>query len=111
MSFEKYGDYIIYDGAMGTMLQKNGLKTGERPDIMSITSPEIVERIHRMYIEAGSDIICTNTFGANADVLRAAGYTPEEVITAAVGIAKRAAGGTAKVALGVTRKELYGELV
>jgi len=93
--------YIIFDGAMGTMLQKSGLKPGERPDIMSITAPHAVERIHRMYVEAGSDIICSNTFGANADTLRGAGYTPEEIITAAVAIARRASGGTAKVALDI----------
>jgi len=93
--------YIIFDGALGTMLQKNGLEPGKRPDTMSITAPETVERIHRMYVEAGSDIICTNTFGANADTLRKTGYSPQEVITAAVAIAKRACGGAAKVALDI----------
>ena len=93
--------YIIFDGAMGTMLQKSGLKPGDRPDIMNITAPHAVEQIHRMYVEAGSDIICANTFGANADTLRGAGYTPEEIITAAVTIARRASGGTAKVALDI----------
>jgi len=93
--------YIIYDGAMGTMLQKSGLKPGERPDLMNITAPDAVESVHRMYVEAGSDIICTNTFGANADTLSGTGYTPETIITAAVGIAKRASGGRAKVALDI----------
>ena len=99
--FGDFGDYIIYDGAIGTMLQRNGLKPGQRPDIMNITSPDIVERIHRMYVEAGSDIICTNTFGANADTLRSTGYSPEDIITEAVGVAKRAAGSAAKVALDI----------
>ena len=93
--------YIIYDGAMGTMLQKSGLKPGMRPDVMNITAPEVVEHIQRMYVEAGSDIICTNTFGANADMLHVTGYSPEEVITAAVIIAKRVCGGIAKVALDI----------
>jgi len=75
---------------MGTMLQNAGLKPGERPDIMNMTMPDTVENIHKMYIEAGSDIICTNTFGSNALNLERTGYSPEEVITAAVAIAKRA---------------------
>ena len=81
---------IFYDGAMGTMLQKRGSKPGELPDLMNITAPDAVCEVHKLYIEAGSDIICTNTFGANSFALRDTGYTPEEIITAAVSIAKRA---------------------
>jgi len=95
------GDYIFYDGAMGTMLQANGLQSGMRPDIMNITAPDIVEKVHRMYVDAGSDIICTNTFGSNALTLKESGHSPEEVITAAVSAAKRAADGRAKVALDI----------
>jgi len=94
-------NYIIFDGAMGTMLQKRGLKPGDRPDIMNITAPDTVESVHRMYVEAGSDVICTNTFGANAIALRATGHSPEEIITAAVALAIRACGGAAKVALDI----------
>jgi len=99
--FSSYGDYIFFDGAMGTMLLKNGLKQGERPDLMNMTAPDTVEMIHRMYIDSGSDIICTNTFGANADALRGTGYSPADVISAAVTIAKRASNGAAKVALDI----------
>ena len=56
--------YWLLDGAMGTMLQKSGLKLGERPDLLSITHPDVVERINRAYVEAGSDLICANTFGS-----------------------------------------------
>ena len=101
MLFESYGDYVFYDGAMGTMLQKSGLKPNERPDIMNITAPETVERVHRMYVEAGSDIICANTFGANSSALSGTGFAPEDIIAAAIEIAKRASGGTAKVALDI----------
>jgi len=94
-------EYVIYDGAMGTMLQKSGLKPGTRPDIMNMTAPQTVESIQRIYVEAGSDIICSNTFGANAEALRGTGYSPEEVVAAAVAIAKRACGGAAKVALDI----------
>ena len=101
MIFDSYGDYIFYDGAMGTMLLKYGLKPGQRPDILNLSAPEAVENVHRMYVEAGSEIICANTFGANANALRGTGYTPAEVITAAVTIAKHASGGSAKVALDI----------
>lgn len=53
---------LVLDGAMGTMLQKNGL-TGNS-DMFSVTHPEIIQKIHRQYLEAGADIITTNTFGA-----------------------------------------------
>jgi len=101
MQFDSYGKYIFYDGAMGTMLYKYGLKSGDKPDLMNILMPDAVESIHRMYVEAGSDIVCTNTFGSNALNLEKTGYTPAEVITAAVNLAKRACGDNAKVALDI----------
>ena len=101
MIFESFGKYIFYDGAMGTMLYKYGLKQGEKPDFMNITAPEAVENIHRMYVDAGSDIVCTNTFGSNAFSLKGSGSDPKDIITAAVGIAKRACAGKAKVALDI----------
>lgn len=93
---------IFYlDGAMGTMLQAAGLKLGERPEALCLTSPEVVENVHRLYVESGSDIIYANTFGANAHKLEGTGYDVKEIITAAVGIAKRAAGDRAYVALDI----------
>lgn len=107
-------DFYFYDGAMGTMLQKRGLKPGERPDIMNITAPAVVEEVNRLYAEAGSDFICANTFGSTAKGLRGSGYTVEEVVTASIEIAKRAAGDTANVALDMgpigELMEPYGEL-
>ena len=93
--------YVFYDGAMGTMLQKRGLKPGQRPDILNMTAPDAVGEVHRMYVEAGSDIVCANTFGANACALSGTGYTPEEIICAAIAIARRACGNAAKVALDI----------
>ena len=101
MLFDSYGKYIFYDGAMGTMLYKHGLKSGEKPDLMNIKAPEAVESIHRMYVEAGSDIVCTNTFGSNSLNLEGTGYSPTEIITAAVGAAKKACAEKAKVALDI----------
>jgi len=114
MLFDSCGKYIFYDGAMGTMLYKYGLKSGDRPDLMNITAPEAVESIHKMYVEAGSDIICTNTFGSNAINLEGSGYSPTEIITAAVGNAKRACSDKTKISLdiGPTGQllEPYGDL-
>ena len=101
MLFDSFGRYIFYDGAMGTMLYKYGLKSGEKPDLMNITAPDAVENVHRMYVEAGSNIVCTNTFGSNSMNLANTGYTPEQIITAAVANAKRACAGSAKVALDI----------
>jgi 5-methyltetrahydrofolate--homocysteine methyltransferase len=92
---------IFYDGAMGTMLQANGLKLGERPDIMNITAPEVVARIHKMYVDAGSNVICTNTFGANAKNLGGTGYSVQEIVSAGVQLALDASAGRASIALDI----------
>jgi 5-methyltetrahydrofolate--homocysteine methyltransferase len=92
-------DFVIFDGAIGFLLQKKGLKVGQRPDIMNMTAPEVVEDIQRQYAEAGSEIIITNTLGANARALKNTGYTVGEIISAAVAITKRASGGRALTAL------------
>ncbi len=55
---------LFFDGAMGSMLQKKGLKTGELPENLNLTNPEIVIDIHLQYLKAGADIISANTFGA-----------------------------------------------
>ena len=51
--------YVFYDGGLGTMLQKNGLASGERSDRMNMKAPDVVLSIQRQYAAAGSDIICT----------------------------------------------------
>ena len=61
---------ILLDGGMGTMLQGQGLPLGEYPEILSITNPKEIEAIHRAYLEAGSRMIYTNTFGATGRKLR-----------------------------------------
>lgn len=93
---------LLLDGAMGTMLQRGGLAPGERPDLLSISQPERVERVHRAYVQAGSDWICANTFGANAKKLQGCGHSVEEVVSAGVAAAWRAAAGSpARVLLDV----------
>lgn len=97
---EKLGkEMLLFDGAMGTMLQAYGMKPGQNPELLNLLDPELIRRIHAEYVEAGADIITTNTFGANSYKLYDTGHTTEEVITAAVGIAKEAAGASALVAL------------
>ena len=59
-------EFILLDGAMGTMIQKSGAHYAHSPETLNITRPELITSFHRAYIEAGADIIYTNTFGANA---------------------------------------------
>lgn len=95
-------EFIIMDGGMGTMLQNRGLDTGKVPEVLNITHPEVVQEIHRAYIEAGSDMISTCSFGVNKYKISGCGYTVEELICAAVKNAKEAAKGTdTKVALDI----------
>jgi methionine synthase I (cobalamin-dependent) len=61
---------LLLDGAMGTMLQAYGLKSGECSEEWNISHPEVVQKIHQEYIRAGADVILTNTFGANRIKLR-----------------------------------------
>lgn len=82
--------FIFFDGAMGTMLQSRGLIAGEIPETYNILHPEIIKEIHEKYIEVGSDIITTNTFGANELKLKDTDYSVEEIVTKAVEIAKEA---------------------
>ena len=74
--------YILLDGAMGTMLQKRGLKIGGIPEELNITNPDIVEEVHRLYIQAGSDIVYANTFGANGYKLSHSEYSVETLVSA-----------------------------
>ena len=63
---EKIKSEITYcDGGAGTFLQANGLKPGEYPESWNITKPEKIVEMHRLYLEAGAQIITTCTFGAN----------------------------------------------
>lgn len=81
---------LFFDGGMGTMLQKNGMGAGEIPELLNITNPVLIERIHTEYLEAGADIITTNTFGANPLKSEAIGESLDMVIAAAVGAARKA---------------------
>jgi 5-methyltetrahydrofolate--homocysteine methyltransferase len=92
---------ICFDGAMGTMVQRAGLGAGDLPELYNMEKPEVITEIHKAYIKAGSDVITTNTFGANELKLQNTGYTVEQVITQAVSIARKAAGDKKWVALDI----------
>ena len=91
---------LLFDGGMGTMLQAAGLAAGECPELLCFSDPQKITSIHAAYVAAGSEVVTTNTFGANALKLaegtRAAGMptlrTPsvEEVFKAAVACARAA---------------------
>ena len=83
-------ELLFFDGGMGTLLQAEGLAPGELPETWNIRHPKKVEKIHRKYYEAGSDVVLTNTFGANACKFHDESYSLEEVIKAAVENAKKA---------------------
>lgn len=59
------GQILIFDGAMGTMLQQRGLEPGQSPEELNLTRPDVVESVHLDYLQAGADIIITNTFGGS----------------------------------------------
>ena len=89
---ERLGKEVLYfDGGMGTLLQEKGLQAGELPEIWNLTHMEEVIEIHRDYYEAGSDIVLTNTFGANALKFQDSEYELEDIVTAAVIHVKEAA--------------------
>ena len=81
---------LFFDGAMGTMLQKNGMKSGEIPETLNLSRPELLTKIHSEYLEAGADIITTNTFGANPLKSDEMGASLELVIASAIELARKA---------------------
>jgi 5-methyltetrahydrofolate--homocysteine methyltransferase len=83
--------FIFFDGAMGTQLQLE-VQENILPEQVNLRYPEVLEKIHRKYIDVGVDVLTTNTFGANEFKLDKVGLTPEEVIEAGVRCAKNAAG-------------------
>lgn len=90
---------VITDGAWGTQLQARGLDIGEFPDLWNLTHPERVEAVARAYVEAGSRVILTNTFGANRLRLAEAGLADKvvEINRRGAEISSQAAAGRARV--------------
>jgi len=90
---------VITDGALGTQLLERGLASGECPDTWNLSRPADVEEVIRSYVDAGSEIVLTNTFRANRIALEGYGLAGkiEEINLAGVEIAQRAAAGRAAV--------------
>ena len=97
------GKYIFFDGGMGTMLQAAGLETGTLPEEWNLTHPEEILKIHRAYVEAGSDVISANTFGANSAKF---GERTAGLISAAIQIARRSGARFVAQDIGPTGKML-----
>ncbi|MGM9653073.1 MAG: homocysteine S-methyltransferase family protein [Eubacteriales bacterium] len=90
MTFTEFlkSNIVYLDGGTGTLLQARGLKPGEFPERWNLTHPEIIAEIHKEYFDAGSNVVCTNTFGANP--LKFGSDELESILRAAIGNAKAA---------------------
>lgn len=90
MTFREFlkNNIVYLDGGMGTLLQAQGLKPGEHPERWNISHPDVITQIHKDYYDAGSNVVCTNTFGANS--LKFADDELEQIVKSAIDNAKRA---------------------
>lgn len=90
MNFKEYlqNNIVFLDGGMGTLLQANGLMPGELPELWNLTHPEVITKIHTDYFNAGSNVVCTNTFGANT--LKFDEAQLEQIVKTAITNAKNA---------------------
>lgn len=90
MNFKEYlkNNIVYLDGGTGTLLQQKGLRPGEHPERLNITNPDLITEVHRDYFNAGSNVVCANTFGANR--LNFSSEELEEIIKAALENARTA---------------------
>ncbi len=95
----KSGKILLSDGAMGSLLMERGLKQGECPENLNLTQPKILEEITQLYLDAGSDIIQSNTFGASPMKLSDYGLDDktEEINRVGVSLAKNVVGDKAYI--------------
>ena len=83
------GSLVLMDGGMGSLLQASGLRPGEKPEAWNLSRPEAILAVQTAYFDAGSNLVASNTFGANR--LHYSGEELRKIVPAAVAIAKRAA--------------------
>ena len=81
---------LFFDGGTGSVLQSWGLQPGELPEIWNITNPDKIVQLHYEYFLAGTNIIKTNTFGANKNKFKETEFSLEEIVTSALNNAKKA---------------------
>ncbi len=97
VDFKKFLDskeFILLDGAMGTLIQKSKAEYKSVPETLNILQPELITSFHKAYVDAGADIVYANTFGANAYKINESGYSVDEIIKAGIRNAKKAVEGT-----------------
>jgi 5-methyltetrahydrofolate--homocysteine methyltransferase len=92
-------DFIVLDGGMGTQLQAMGMELGGIPELLNLTNPEMITKIHSGYVAAGADLVYANTFGANRKKMARTGKSVDELIKAAIVNAKKS--GASYVALDI----------
>lgn len=101
---------IIADGAMGTRIIELGVNLKETPsELLNIKKPELIEKIHREYVESGSNLILSNTFICNIINAKRNNYNLEEVIEAGISIAKKVCGDHGLIALDIGPLSYYIE--
>jgi 5-methyltetrahydrofolate--homocysteine methyltransferase len=95
------GERLVGDGAFGTLLMESGLRPGEAPEVMVFRDPAAVRRVTAAYLEAGADVVHTNTFGASPLKLADSGLGGrcEEIVRTALELARDAVGDRALVSL------------
>lgn len=89
---------VFFDGAMGTQLQAKGLPAGYAPELWNLEHPEVIQAVHAAYLEAGAQVLKSNTFGANPIKCRELGVPAARLVTAGVEIAREAAAKSGKPA-------------
>lgn len=82
---------LLFDGAMGTMIQSSGISVPKVPEDLNLEKTQLILDIHRQFIQAGADLITTNTFGANRMKLKDSAYGVQTIIETASRIARQAA--------------------
>ncbi|MDR1781851.1 MAG: homocysteine S-methyltransferase family protein [Bacilli bacterium] len=82
--------YLVFDGAMGSLLQQGGMKLDENPIELNITKPNLIEDIHFNYLNSGANVILTNTFSANPIKYEEINYSLDDIIQMAVSNANNA---------------------
>ena len=97
------GDVLVGDGAWGTLLMQRGLPAGQPPEWFALESPEVLEEVARLYLQAGADLVTTNTFGGTAFRLRLHGLEEqiERINRQAVEAVRRGVAGRALVSASV----------
>ena len=94
-------ELILLDGGMGTQLQAAGLPMGQAPEIWNLTEPDKVTTVHRRYVEAGSRLLYSNTFGVNRLKVSRTGYSVRDLVQGGIRCARAAAGENVRVALDI----------